>query len=113
MIDHEFAPFVFEKAMIGGLLLLYGYVLAQRSVELLQRRYRLGIGTRVALLHVFLIAYLVVPLGLKMPERFAPVMTPFSDFFLFLFLVVISIAGALGLYVALGGKLPSNQVHYP
>ena len=109
----DFAPLAFEKSLIGGLILLYASVLARRTFEVLTDRFKLGGLARFALMLVILCAYLAVPVGLKLPEHFAPLMTPFSDLLLCVILFFGSLAGALGLYVLLGGKLPGNRERYP
>ncbi|WP_434598636.1 hypothetical protein M1D58_27510 (plasmid) [Pseudomonas sp. R4-76] len=112
MNDHYYAPFAAEKMMLGIVLLMFGYVLAQRSVELVERRRQMGSAMHLVVLHVFLIAYLALPLGLKLPERFASIMTPFANPIMFLFLCIISYAGAVGLYRVLGGKPKRDQEQY-
>lgn len=108
-MEHDIAPLALEKALIGGLLVLYTAVLAKRSVELLRRRYRLRTAHQFALLYLFMALYLVLPLGLQLPERFAPLMTPFSNLFMFLILLVSSLIGAVVLYRVLGGKLSDDS----
>jgi hypothetical protein len=109
----DYAPLVFEKSLIGLLILVIVAPLALRSTELLQRRYRLSKGKGLALLYFMYCAYLALPVAMRIPERFAPAITPFLHVFGFLGLMATSILGAVALYVVLGGKLPRNQERRP
>lgn len=110
--DIEMAPLAFETFLMTGLIVLLVAVLARRTVELLQQRYRLGKLQRFALTFAVLGAYLALPVGLQLNVRFAPAMTVFANPIMFLVLCGISYAGAVGLYRVLGGKPKRDQEQY-
>jgi hypothetical protein len=102
--DVEMSPLALESFLMAGLIVLFVAVLARRTVELLQQRYRLSKLQRFWLTFVILCAYLALPVGLQLNERFAPALVPFTSPFMFLALCVLSYAGAVGFYRVLGGK---------
>lgn len=115
MHDVEIAPLGLETFLMTGLTVLFVSVLTLRTLELLQQRYyRLGKLQRLGLTFVILSAYLALPVGLQLNERFAPALTLFTSHpFMFLALCIISYAGAVGFYLALGGKRKRDKEQYP